>query len=33
LPNLHAQAIEHDEARFLIAFDNHPTHWIVVDLF
>lgn len=33
LPNLYAQASEHDEARFLIAFDNHPTHWIVVDLF
>jgi hypothetical protein len=33
LPNLFAQAKEHDKAKFLIAFDNHPTHWLVVSLF
>lgn len=33
LPNLFAQAREHDQLRFSIAFDNHPTHWLVVDLY
>lgn len=33
LPNLFAQASEHDEARFMVAFDNHPTHWLTLDFF
>ena len=33
LPNLFAQAQEHDELRMHIAFDNHPTHWLVFDIF
>ncbi len=33
LPNLFARAAEHDEARFSVAFDNHPTHWITADYF
>ena len=33
LPNLFAQAAEHDEVRFCIAFDNHPTHWLQLDFF
>ena len=33
LPNLFAQAAEHDIARFCVAFDNHPTHWLVIDYY
>jgi hypothetical protein len=33
LPNLFAQAAEHDSIRFSIAFDNHPTHWLVAEFF
>lgn len=33
LPNLFAHAAEHDTARFMVAFDNHPTHWLVFNLF
>jgi len=33
VPNLFAHAAEHDQTRLLIAFDNHPTHWLVIDLF
>jgi hypothetical protein len=33
LPNLFAQEKEHDVARFMIAFDNHPTHWLVFNFF
>jgi hypothetical protein len=33
LPNLFAQAVEHDEVRLSVAFDNHPTHWLVFDYF
>lgn len=33
LPNLFARAQEHDEARFMVAFDNHPTHWLVFNFF
>jgi hypothetical protein len=33
LPNLFAQAAEHDHVRFHVAFDNHPTHWIVTDFY
>ena len=29
IPNLFARAAEHDVARIMIAFDNHPTHWLV----
>jgi hypothetical protein len=33
VPNLFAHAIEHDELHSFAAFDNHPTHWIVLHLF
>lgn len=33
LPNLFAQAKEHDKVRFCVAFDNHPTHWVLIDLY
>jgi hypothetical protein len=33
IPNLFAHAAEHDVVRFLVAFDNHPTHWLVFNLF
>jgi len=33
LPNLFAQAVEHDEVRLSVVFDNHPTHWLVFDYF
>lgn len=33
LPNLFAHAVEHDVARFSVAFDNHPTHWLMFNLF
>ena len=33
LPNLFAHAKEHDKVRFTVAFDNHPTHWLVFNLF
>lgn len=33
LPNLFAPAIEHDEVRMSFAFDNHPTHWLMLDYF
>ena len=33
IPNLFAQAAEHDEVRMSVAFDNHPTHWLQFDFF
>ena len=33
LPNLFARAIEHDEVRMSLVFDNHPTHWLMDDLY
>jgi hypothetical protein len=33
LPNLFAGAQEYEKARLMIAFDNHPTHWIEFNLF
>ena len=33
LPNLFAQAAEHDELRMGVTFDNHPTHWLVFDFY
>ena len=33
IPNLFAQAKEHDVARLMVAFDNHPTHWLVFNFF
>jgi hypothetical protein len=33
LPNLFARALEHDEVRMAVYFDNHPSHWIVLELF
>jgi len=33
LPNLFAHAKEHDKIHFSVAFDNHPTHWILADYF
>lgn len=33
VPNLFATAKEHDELRIMIAFDNHPTHWIVLNFY
>lgn len=33
LPNLFAHQKEHDVARFMVAFDNHPTHWLVFNFF
>ena len=33
VPNLFAPAAEHDEAWFSVTFDNHPTHWIVLNFF
>jgi hypothetical protein len=33
LPNLFAQAAEHDQIRLSVVFDNHPTHWLVIDFF
>jgi hypothetical protein len=32
VPNLFASAIEHDKVHTFAAFDNHPTHWIVIHL-
>lgn len=32
VPNLFAQAQEHDAVKILVAFDNHPTHWIIFRL-
>ena len=33
VPNLFARTAEHDKIRFFVAFDNHPTHWLVLDIF
>jgi hypothetical protein len=33
VPNLFAQAVEHDEVRLSVAFDNHPTHWLLIDFY
>lgn len=33
MPNLFAQSAEHDIARFMVAFDNHPTHWLIFNFF
>ena len=33
LPNLFASAIEHDEVRMCVVFDNHPTHWLMLDFY
>ena len=33
LPNLFAHEKEHDVARLMVAFDNHPTHWLVFNFY
>jgi hypothetical protein len=33
LPNLFAQTAEHDVVQMVVAFDNHPTHWLVLSFF
>jgi hypothetical protein len=33
VPNLFAGASEFDAMHAFVAFDNHPTHWIVIHLF
>ncbi|HVT73805.1 MAG TPA: hypothetical protein VHD61_11760 [Lacunisphaera sp.] len=33
IPNLFAQEKEHDAVRITVAFDNHPTHWLVFNFF
>ena len=33
LPNLFAAAVEHDELRMTVVFDNHQTHWLQFDFF
>jgi hypothetical protein len=33
LPNLFAREKEHEKVRIMIAFDNHPTHWLVFNFF
>lgn len=33
IPNLFAQTLEHDVVRMAVTFDNHPTHWLVLELF
>jgi hypothetical protein len=33
IPNLFARAAQHDSLRVSVTFDNHPTHWLVIDLF
>lgn len=33
LPNLFAHGQEHDVVRLTVAFDNHPTHWLVFNFF
>lgn len=33
LPNLFARKKEYDAARHMVAFDNHPTHWLVFNFF
>lgn len=33
IPNLFAQAAEHDAVSMIVAFDNHPTHWLQFDFF
>lgn len=32
VPNLFPQASEHDKAHFVVAFEDHPTHWIIIHL-
>lgn len=32
VPNLFPQASEHDHAHFIVAFEDHPTHWILIHL-
>lgn len=32
VPNLFAPAAEHDTAHLMVAFEDHPTHWIVLHL-
>jgi hypothetical protein len=32
VPNLFARATEYDAMHAFVAFDNHPTHWIVLHL-
>jgi hypothetical protein len=33
LPNLFAHAQEHEAIRLTVAFDNHPSHWLVFNFF
>jgi hypothetical protein len=33
IPNLFAQAPEHDKVQMIVPFDNHPTHWLVLSFF
>lgn len=32
VPNLFPQSAEHDQARFVVAFEDHPTHWVLIQL-
>jgi hypothetical protein len=33
IPNLFAHEKEHDIVRLMVAFDNHPTHWLMFNFF
>ena len=33
IPNLFARAQEHDAVRMTVAFEDHPTHWLVFNFF
>jgi hypothetical protein len=33
VPNLFAQAAEHDKVQMIVVFDNHPTHWLVLSFY
>lgn len=32
IPNLFPQASEHDHARMVVAIEDHPTHWLLIQL-
>ena len=33
LPNLFVQSAEHDKVALVVAFDNHPTHWLQFEFY
>lgn len=33
VPNLFAQGAEHDKVQMIVAFDNHPTHWLIFSFY